>query len=473
MTEPCYTVSSLNRELRTLLEKSYPTIRIRGEISNLRRQASGHTYFTLKDGQSAISGVLFRGDAARVKTALRDGMEVVGTGRLGLYEPRGTYQIIFRTLEEDGVGRLQQAFERLKKKLLAEGLFDRSRKRPIPRLPATIGYVTSPSGAAIRDFISILQKRQWTGRLIVIPARVQGAEAAPEIARGIELANRKALCDLLIVGRGGGSLEDLWPFNEEIVSRAIAASAIPVISAVGHETDTTLSDFAADLRCETPSAAAEWITSARQALAESLLTASSRMQEVSQRALERRLHRIQLAASSLLRQHPQHRIDQANLRIDDLQNRLRQSLFQQVLDRKHAVATCQNRLAAYHPRHRFEVAGIQVRDLWRRLNAALSSSLERRRWQGQQAAAAFNRLQPERSLKEATRNLEQLKLRLRANSHEGTLKRGFAMLRNPGDGTVYMDQDAISASGEFTVDMRDGSFAAHRIDRPPPLSASS
>ncbi|MFO7724466.1 MAG: exodeoxyribonuclease VII large subunit, partial [Oceanipulchritudo sp.] len=271
-TEACYSVTALTREIKALLETAYPVVRIRGEISNLRRQASGHVYFSLKDAGASISCVCFRNDAMRLPLRLRDGLQVLGSGRLAVYEPRGNYQVIFRTLEEDGVGRLQQAFLELKEKLGAEGLFDKSRKKPLPRLPGTIAFVTSASGAALRDFISILERRRWGGRLIVIPARVQGTGAAAEIVRGIETANRESLCDLLVIGRGGGSLEDLWPFNEESLARAVAASRIPLISAVGHETDFTLSDFAADLRAETPSAAAEWITSAWQNLIEQSLS---------------------------------------------------------------------------------------------------------------------------------------------------------------------------------------------------------
>jgi exodeoxyribonuclease VII large subunit len=256
LSNDIYTVTALTREIKSLLESTFPVVSLRGEISNLRQQQSGHVYFSLKDSGASISCVCFRNDANRLGVRLRDGLQIVGVGRVAVYEPRGNYQVIFRTIQEDGVGRLQQAFLELKQKLEAEGLFDKARKQPLPRLARTIAFVTSDSGAALRDFISILRRRDWQGRLIVIPARVQGQEAAPEIVRGIQLANAEQLCDLLVIGRGGGSLEDLWPFNEESVARAVAASAIPVISAVGHETDFTLSDFAADFRAETPSAAA-------------------------------------------------------------------------------------------------------------------------------------------------------------------------------------------------------------------------
>ncbi|MEX0326080.1 MAG: exodeoxyribonuclease VII large subunit, partial [Puniceicoccaceae bacterium] len=320
----CYTVTELTREIKGLLERRFPVVQLRGEISNLRRHQSGHVYFSLKDSGASISAVCFRGDAMRLKVQLKDGLQIIGNGRVAVYEPRGSYQVIFSTIEEDGIGRLQQAFLALKEKLQGEGLFDPARKQPLPQLAKSIGFVTSDTGAALRDFISILRRRHWAGRLVVIPARVQGAGAAEEIVAGIEAANRHQLCDLLVIGRGGGSLEDLWPFNEEIVARAVAASRIPLISAVGHEIDFTLSDFAADFRAETPSAAAEWITSARQAFVDRTVTLSDRFEAVSGRLLERKTHRLSMARASLKHQHPRNRLDQAALRLDDLHGRLGQ-----------------------------------------------------------------------------------------------------------------------------------------------------
>ncbi len=416
-TEACYSVTALTREIKALLETAYPVVRIRGEISNLRRQASGHVYFSLKDAGASISCVCFRNDAMRLPLRLRDGLQVLGSGRLAVYEPRGNYQVIFRTLEEDGVGRLQQAFLELKEKLGAEGLFDKSRKKPLPRLPGTIAFVTSASGAALRDFISILERRRWGGRLIVIPARVQGTGAAAEIVRGIETANRESLCDLLVIGRGGGSLEDLWPFNEESLARAVAASRIPLISAVGHETDFTLSDFAADLRAETPSAAAEWITSAWQNLIEQSLSLTTRLQELTARHLERKQHRLALASSQLRTQHPRNRLEQAALRLDELQNRLDQ---------------------------------------------ALHSSLRERKQRLHHASARFKALRPDQQLRHARENLRQLSLRLANNSHQAALRRGYSLLRHTGDTSLISDSSEIPHEASFIVEMRDGRFSARR-----------
>lgn len=414
--DDAYTVSGLTREIKGLLEHRFPVVRLRGEISNLRQQQSGHLYFSLKDSGSAISCVCFRGDAMRLRVRLREGMQVVGTGRITVYEPRGNYQIIFRTLEEDGIGRLQQAFLELKEKLQAEGLFDEARKQPLPPMPRSVAFVTSESGAALRDFVSILRRRSWYGRLLVIPVRVQGTDAAPEIAAGIENANREGLCELLVVGRGGGSLEDLWPFNEEIVARAIAASAIPVISAVGHQTDFTLSDFAADFRAETPSAAAEWITSSWNRMLEQAANLTARLDNRLERLVERKRHRLALATAHLRNQHPRNRLEQGSLRLDDLHGRL-----------GHALETILRQYA-----NQLELA-----------------------------SGRFHALRPEQQLRHSREALRQLRLRLVNNSHQATLKRGYAIIRDP-DGTVLGDSTRIPSGARFSVDMRDGSFEAKR-----------
>ncbi len=416
MAEIPYTVSKLTREIKDLLESHFPVIRLRGEISNFRQQQSGHMYFSLKDSGASISCVCFRGDAARLKVRLKDGLQIVGTGRIAVYEPRGNYQIIFRVIEEDGLGRLQQAFLELKEKLSREGLFDPSRKQELPKLARRIAFVTSESGAALRDFVSILRRRSWSGELIVIPARVQGQEAAPEIVRGIELANQHDLSDLLVIGRGGGSLEDLWPFNEEMVARAVAASAIPVISAVGHEIDFTLSDFAADFRAETPSAAAEWITSARQEYVDAAEQLKSRLIVGTERQIERKSHQLSLLGSHLKHQHPRNRLDQAALRLDDLQGRLGQTLL---------------------------------------------SSLQLNHQKLELLKSRYTGIRPETRLKHCSESLRQLKLRLVNNSHQSALKRGYAIVRSC-DQNVLSDASNIKAGDAFLVEMRDATFKASR-----------
>lgn len=251
------TVSEITAQVKELLTSSFGVLWVIGEISNLRRQASGHWYFTLKDAGAQLRCVMWRSSTARLSFAPQDGMQVLARGSLDLYEAYGQHQLMVSYLQPAGIGALQQAFEQLKVRLAEEGLFDGARKRPLPKWPKVVGVITSGTGAAVRDIITVISRRMPTTRIVIRPAIVQGAEAAPDISGAIEEMNRHGEADVLIVGRGGGSLEDLWAFNEEQVVRAIVGSKIPVVSAVGHEIDFTLADFAADLRAPTPSAAAE------------------------------------------------------------------------------------------------------------------------------------------------------------------------------------------------------------------------
>jgi exodeoxyribonuclease VII large subunit len=253
------TVSQLTGLLRTTVEGQFSDVWLEGEVSNLRVPGSGHIYCTLKDEFSQIRAVLFRSSALRLKFTLQEGMCIIVRGRLTVYEPRGEYQIVLETVEPKGIGALQLAFEQLKARLAAEGLFDEARKKPLPPFPSTIGVVTSPTGAAIRDMLSVLHRRWPILHIILVPVPVQGEGAGQHVADAVALLNEEAAVDVIIVGRGGGSMEDLWSFNEEVVVRAVAASRIPIVSAVGHETDVTLADFAADRRAATPSAAAETV----------------------------------------------------------------------------------------------------------------------------------------------------------------------------------------------------------------------
>jgi len=254
-------VGDFTGRLKRLLERSVPPCWVRGEVSNLKRQASGHVYFTLKDSESQLPAVMFRGDASRQSLTLKDGMQVLVYGELSLYEPRGAYQMIVRFTLAAGQGELQLAFERLKQQLKEEGLFEPERKQPLPALPRRIGIITSPTGAAVQDFISILRRRGWLGELVVLPSLVQGEGASGSILERLNWAEESGSFDLIVLSRGGGSLEDLWAFNEEQLVRAVAACSIPTVSAIGHETDFSLCDFSADVRAETPSGAAELISS--------------------------------------------------------------------------------------------------------------------------------------------------------------------------------------------------------------------
>lgn len=258
-----FTVSELNAAVRATLESAFPDVWVAGEISGTKLAASGHYYFTLKDDSAQLRCVCFRNAARLLRFKPQDGIAVLARGRIDVYEPRGEYQLLVEALEPQGLGALQLAFEQLKKRLAEEGLFDASRKRPLPRFPTRIGIVTSPSGAVIRDMIHILSRRLPGLHVRLYPAQVQGAGSVEEVTAGLEWFSRSGWPDVVIVARGGGSLEDLWTFNEEAVARAIAASPVPVISAIGHETDFTISDFAADLRAPTPSAAAELVVRTR------------------------------------------------------------------------------------------------------------------------------------------------------------------------------------------------------------------
>lgn len=369
------TVTEFTRRVKGLLESQIPPGWVRGEVSNLRQQASGHVYFSLKDAGAQVSAVLFRGDAQRQTVALRDGQQVVVFGEISVYEARGNYQLIVRAVVDDGVGRLQREFEALKRRLQAEGLFASERKRPLPTMPRTVGFITSPTGAAVQDFVKILRRRKWRGRVIVLPAKVQGEGAAAELVAMLHGAATMKLFDVLVIGRGGGSLEDLWAFNEEPLVRAVAASPIPVISAVGHEIDVTLCDFAADVRAETPSAAAELISSHYVDCCERLAQAGSTLQrrvETDLATLRRVVdhHRARLRLLS-----PAAQIEQGYLRVDDFANRLSSALHRRLQDARYAVKDAARRLDRHSPELRVQQESHRLLALWKRLQAASPASV--------------------------------------------------------------------------------------------------
>ena len=313
-----YRVGEITRLIRVALENEFGSVWIEGEISNLRRPSSGHLYFTLKDESAQIAAVFFKGAQRGLAFALKDGVKVRMFGEISVYEASGQYQVIVRKVEEAGKGSLQEAFEALKKKLAAEGLFDASRKKPLPVLPRHVGIVTSPTGAAIHDILSVLSRRFPNLHIVIAPVKVQGGEAAGEIAAAIDLFNERGGIDVMIIGRGGGSLEDLWCFNEEVVARAIARSRIPVISAVGHEIDFTISDFVADLRAPTPSAAAELMVGRKAAFEEQLQQVGARLVRcLRERALELR-NRVTAAGRSYVFREPRNLVRQFVQHIDAL-----------------------------------------------------------------------------------------------------------------------------------------------------------
>jgi exodeoxyribonuclease VII large subunit len=313
------TVSELTQEIKNILEMKFPDIWVEGEISNLRIPPSGHTYFTLKDDFSQIRTVLFKMQARTLRFVLEDGLHVICRGRLSLYERRGEYQLILEEVEPKGIGALQLAFLQLKDRLEKEGLFDPVHKRPIPMVPRTIGIITSPTGAVIRDMLHIIHRRFENMHILLHPVRVQGEEASLEIAKAIEDFNKWMNVDVIIVGRGGGSLEDLWPFNEEIVARAIYHSQIPIISAVGHETDYTISDFVADLRAPTPSAAAELVVRDKREVKNVIRYLEERLESQILQILQK--NRTDLSHFRKMLVDPRNEVEKCFLRVDDLVNR--------------------------------------------------------------------------------------------------------------------------------------------------------
>ena len=327
-TRRVWTVVELTGQVRRLLEQHIGQVWVTGEVTNLRAQSSGHLYFTLKDASAQLSCVLFRGEAGAARDLLQDGQKVLLQGEVTVYEPRGQYQLRVAAVELQGVGALQLAFEKLKRKLQAEGLFASERKRPLPRFPRRIGLATSPTGAALRDVLHVIQRRYPVLEIVLAPCRVQGEGAAEEVAAGIRQLNEwsarqpaagGAGLDLILLTRGGGSLEDLWAFNEEAVARAIFESVVPVVSAVGHEIDFTISDFVADLRAATPSAAAEIITEGMFASVQALAEVPARLRQLARDRLEREQEGLEHLRQRLRRAHPRARLEDHWQRLDDLQ----------------------------------------------------------------------------------------------------------------------------------------------------------
>ncbi len=314
------TVTQLTYQIKSLLEGNFPDVWVEGEISNLTVPQSGHAYFTLKDEQSQVRAVLFRSSQRFLKFTLQHGIQVICRGRISVYEPRGEYQFIVDYIEPKGVGALQLAFEQLKSKLEKEGLFDLDRKKPLPVLPQRIGLVTSPTGAAIRDMLRVIRRRHPKMHILLYPVPVQGVEAAPAIVEAIRYFNQERNVDVMIVGRGGGSLEDLRAFNEEAVARAIYASKIPIVSAVGHETDYTIADFVSDLRSPTPSAGAEMVVKTEESFRESIRSLESGLITSIRQRLE--LTRSSLREFTRLLADPRRVLEQYSQRVDELAGRL-------------------------------------------------------------------------------------------------------------------------------------------------------
>ncbi|MEE1869764.1 MULTISPECIES: exodeoxyribonuclease VII large subunit [Pseudomonas] len=385
------TVSQLNGRARVLLEDVFRNVWVEGEISNLARPASGHIYFTLKDSGAQVRCALFRQNAVRVRQALRDGLAVKVRGKVSLFEGRGDYQLILDTVEPAGDGALRLAFDALKEKLGAEGLFSAENKVALPAHPQRIGIISSPTGAVIRDIISVFRRRAPQVELTLIPTAVQGREAINQIVRALQLADGRGF-DALILARGGGSLEDLWCFNEEAVARAIAACVTPIVSAVGHETDVSISDFVADVRAPTPSAAAELLAPDSSDL-------QRRIDSLKRRLLLRiqsRLMHDRLRLDSLTRRlrHPGERLRQQAQRLDDLDMRLRRAFEQRLNQRRERLARLDTRLAAQHPGRTLALLKQRLDSLAERLPRAMRDTLKDRRQRLQAHAQTLQIVSP-------------------------------------------------------------------------------
>ncbi len=354
LTPQFYSVSRITSQIKGHLESQFGDVGIEGEISNFRPSAAGHWYFTLKDEHAAISAVMFKGRTFRVRFTPKDGMNVRVIGTVSVYEKRGVYQIICEAMDQAGAGDILLRLEELKRRLQEEGLFDPQRKQPIPKLPKTVGVITSSTGAALRDILNVLSRRNSGIHVVIYPALVQGDGAAEEIARQIETANRLAHADVLIVGRGGGSLEDLLPFSDERAVRAVAASSIPVISAVGHEVDWALSDFTADLRAATPSAAAELVSATREELALSVTQLRRSLAELISSRIERTRLLLQRYSPEDIRERFTQFITPRRLEADELAREIQLQMHQQLQDRRYRISLAQRELHARSPQAMLE-----------------------------------------------------------------------------------------------------------------------
>jgi exodeoxyribonuclease VII large subunit len=446
-----WSVSELTAKVRALLERQLGRIWVSGEITNLRAQRSGHIYFTLKDAGAQLSCVLFRSEAVANRELLADGRKVILQGDVTVYEPRGQYQLIVSKIELHGVGALQIAFEKLKQKLQGEGLFAPERKRPIPKYPRRIGLVTSPTGAAIRDVLHVIQRRNPGLEIIFVPCAVQGAGAANEIAAAIALLNElnarrseraaASALDLILLTRGGGSLEDLWAFNEEIVARAIAASAVPVVSAVGHEIDFTISDFVADLRAATPSAAAEIITEGVFSSCRFIRDTADWMRQRARQLFERAQKASALAALRLGRAHPRRRMNEKLQRLEELRTSLVRCVGHDLRAQRLLWQNWRERLTRVRPRQLLQ----QRRELLRQENRRLAQQARHRLGLCQNYFA-------------------QLATRLRLLSPEQVLARGYSITLEEKSGKVIRSSNAVAPGQKIKTKLKSGEIRS-TVDR--------
>ena len=431
-----FTISRLNREARVLLERGLGSLWLEGEISNLSRPSSGHWYFSLKDEAAQVRCAMFRQRNLLVRFPVKDGSHVLARGRVSLYEARGEFQVVVEHLEEAGEGLLRRRFEELKARLGAEGLFDSRHKQPLPRLPGRIGVITSPTGAALRDILHILRRRFPAVPVLIYPVAVQGEAAPREIEQALRLASARRDCDVLIVARGGGSLEDLWAFNDEAVARAIFACPIPVVSGVGHEVDFTIADLVADERAPTPSGAAERVVPDRAEWLRGFALASQRVQSATRRRLNELRNDLQVRERRLARAHPGVRLRQHAQRLDELEERLKLAARTRIerVRARHAAAL--SLLLRASPAIRVRAQRIQLDTARRALNAGIRGSISA-----------------------AQRRFELAGRTLHAVSPLATLDRGYAIVADAA-GKVVQDASSLAPGDRVEARLARGRFSA-------------
>ena len=437
-------VSDVTRLIRNSLEDQFQDVWIEGEISNLRAPSSGHFYFTLKDPQSQLRGVLFRSGALRLRFALQEGLAVIARGRISVYEPRGEYQLIVDSLEPKGVGAFQLAFEQLKERLSQEGLFDEARKRRLPSFPRTVGVVTSLTGAAIRDIVAVLRRRCPIVNILIAPVPVQGDGAGASIAEAICALSDMPQVEVLIVGRGGGASEDLWAFNEEAVVRAIARSRVPVVSAVGHEIDVTLSDFAADHRAPTPSAAAEAVVPVLADIIDRLDELAQRLRRIVETMLQMQRHRFERSVSVL--GETRYRIQAQAQRLDELQDGLTRALTEQLTVLQRELVERRHLLLAQGPRNRIQQSLVVIPQLCKRLEQEARRGLISRRQAVVMQMAALDALSP-----------------------LAILQRGFSIVQTVSNGRVLRRASDVAVGESVQVRLAEGQLVC-QVDKVMPSS---
>jgi exodeoxyribonuclease VII large subunit len=438
-----YSVSRLNHEVKGLLERGLGVLWVAGELSNLSQPGSGHWYFSLKDRYAQLRCAMYRSSNARVGFTPREGMQVLVRGRISLYEPRGEYQLLIEHLEEAGIGALRREFERLKSRLAAEGLFAPEHKRALPRFPRRIGVITSPSGAALRDILHILARRYRPAAVLIYPAPVQGAAAVPALVAALQLAGARAECDVLILARGGGSLEDLWAFNDERLARAIRACPLPLVCGVGHEIDFTIADFVADARAPTPSAAAELVVPDGAACLEALLRTAQRLEGCVRRELRANGAHFDAVARRLRLSHPGVRLRQQRQRLEDLARRLSGAVRSALHGDGRRFADLCLRLQRHSPERALGDG--------RRRNEELSARL--RHAARQRISLAGHRLEL------AMRALESF-------SPLATLTRGYAIVTRP-DGTLVTEAAAVASGEKIEARLAHGVLTARVCGKKP------